>query len=805
VSRKERTPGAARVAPFALLRVASMPYDDLVALAPPRTIEQLAAADTAGERAERARAPLEEELFRAIGACEDRRARNVAIELRRNIHNGRTVRVTADDLARSGVPCSIALRALLEARREATAAIAHAVDEAERGLREEQEEWIRPRIRALFTSEDFLRPLALAAPQLSRRLLDERTRLPVDSKLQRTLLGYWMRAAAKTSPFSTFMHTGFVTVEGRSGGALELPLVEARESRSYVSSSILSALERAIPGAADASLSWNPTLRWLPEGLVEVLVGRRTSLMGRGWRSERLLRFRAHPALRAAHERLVAFSAGELDASFQNSGLSRDAASQLARLLAKNDVIRRARVLAAFDDPPEHALVAALATREEVPVEPLRELLQSAAKVSKGAATERVALVEKATAACERFASVEELKGLTVVLEDAFFAAPLGDVGSAMSALLQEAADALQPHVYARPAYAYMRAVFLERFGANGRCGDVLRFLSSLNDGLGGPEGPMRRPRERRDPREGPDSVAATALVQVAAADAEALARGEALAVVNQVLPGAGWLSARHAAGDAPGQEALRRSLRAWLRAAHAPLEPVDLSYCGDCNPLQAHPLVTDRVLWWPSEPLGAACPLPLAETELIADERGHLCLVDGDGKGVAPVYLGGTLPHHSWGPVFWLTVLGQRGHVDLFADGMPAPSREPVSHQPRRTVGRVVLDRARWTVQAEVLRRWAGGQGAARLRSFGGERRAHQIPRFFYATRLSLELLASSDARKPLWIDAMNPLCLDMLSALASTSEALSLVEALPDVASTWMRMAGKRHVTEYLLELLL
>jgi hypothetical protein len=215
--------------------------------------------------------------------------------------------------------------------------------------------------------------------------------------------------------------------------------------------------------------------------------------------------------------------------------------------------------------------------------------------------------------------------------------------------------------------------------------------------------------------------------------------------------------------------------------------------------------MLTDRVLAWPSEPLRGGNQLPLPETALIMDERGRLRLIDGDGALVAPVYLGGTMPHHSWGPVFWLTVLGQPWQVELFDGAALAPAGAPVSHEPRRTSGRVVLARARWTVSSEVVRLWLRGGGAARLRSFGGERNAWQIPRFFYATRLSFQIEASGDARKPLWIDAMNPLCLDMLASLASTSETLRIVEALPDLGSTCMRMVGKPHVTEHLLEVLL
>src|SRR6267143_3462891 len=77
------------LAPFALLRIAAVPYRSLRSLAPPKTTSLIRHTLNARQTMEHLRPLLENLLYRAIPAIGDRKTRGAALQLCRDVHNGR--------------------------------------------------------------------------------------------------------------------------------------------------------------------------------------------------------------------------------------------------------------------------------------------------------------------------------------------------------------------------------------------------------------------------------------------------------------------------------------------------------------------------------------------------------------------------------------------------------------------------------------------------------------------------------------------------------------------------------------------
>jgi hypothetical protein len=303
-----------------------------------------------------------------------------------------------------------------------------------------------------------------------------------------------------------------------------------------------------------------------------------------------------------------------------------------------------------------------------------------------------------------------------------------------------------------------------------------------------------------------PVHVAVT--VQFDAADEIALAGGSGTVVLNECYPGHSWLAARHAAGDAPFHERLRRELRTWLTSAYAPAEPVDLLISTDCNTLQAHPRLTRRAIRFPPEPTAVRQPwvVPLTRVSLHLDPIcGTLRLTDQDGVELAPVYLSTTVPQPLWGEAFWLATLAWPHRIRRPVEELrpPAGPDTAVLALPRRSVGRVLLHRASWWITSDWLRStWYRRAGMGRLIDVAAVCRAYGIPRQFFAHVPRTVRPTVANDHKPLWIDTRNPFCLDILKPMLGRTRWLHIAEALPSTP-VWPVLAGKPHVAELLVDL--
>jgi hypothetical protein len=118
----------------------------------------------------------------------------------------------------------------------AAAVVIAAEQEADAALEAEIETHLRPRLREAAMSDALRRPLVLASPALSDALSrsDRQPSTPGPTKCERSLVAYLARAAAKTSPFSAFMHCALMELdEGDGPSTVRLPDA-ARRTRAYV-------------------------------------------------------------------------------------------------------------------------------------------------------------------------------------------------------------------------------------------------------------------------------------------------------------------------------------------------------------------------------------------------------------------------------------------------------------------------------------------------------------------------------------------------------------------------------------------
>jgi hypothetical protein len=394
-----------------------------------------------------------------------------------------------------------------------------------------------------------------------------------------------------------------------------------------------------------------------------------------------------------------------------------------------------------------------------------------------------------------------------LVLEDGFFSTCYGPVGGMVTELLREVAIVLKPYVVEKPAYSELRQCFIRHFGRGGVCHDLVTFLrtAALEICAAGWRPGVAAHNATPTPPRGillPVGV----FLQFAAPEGGLPSR-HMLAIINQLHTGCGALSARYASGQAPFHQALQRHLRAWMHTVTCPREPVDLLICGECNPLQAHPQVTDRVLIWPGEPCCGATPLLASDVVLQHHENSDLLqLYDRHGVAIAPVYLGTTVLGPASGPLYWLTVLAQPYEI-MRPHSTISPPADPVdvACYPRRTVGRVVLQRAVWWMHTRRLRDiWFRRTGVAQLLDVASDCQHLGIPRFVFARPpVQTHSTVAIGEHKPQWIDTRNPLCLSLLEHMIAAQEWLALVEAIPDGQTAWPYIEGVPYATEFLMEL--
>lgn len=102
------------------------------------------------------------------------------------------------------------------------------------------------------------------------------------------------------------------------------------------------------------------------------------------------------------------------------------------------------------------------------------------------------------------------------------------------------------------------------------------------------------------------------------------------------------------------------------------------------------------------------------------------------------------------------------------------------------------------------LRRRWFAATGAQRLYETERDRRALGMGRVLYATPLLKQIVAGdASGHKPLWIDTRNPMVLDLLGRSCRRVEAVALSPAFPDADTAAVRIDGRPHAGEIMVEL--
>jgi hypothetical protein len=256
------------LAPFCLLRVTALPYQALDALRMPETEMLLERIVRAEESMERHRAELTDLLHGLVPKLDHHPGlrRNV-LNLRRDIHNRRPSKVSPEDgslpLELLDAPDRERLSDWFQAQRE----LADAERALEPVMLREIQTHLRPALRRPLETASFRKGLAFASQSVARDVARKRiSTLPRPDNLERSLLGYLGRAAAKTSPFSSFMSLSVVAVDRDSDAAPPQAFDATLTSGIRLNRGAISRLHRlSLREAADAAhpprLFANPTLK----------------------------------------------------------------------------------------------------------------------------------------------------------------------------------------------------------------------------------------------------------------------------------------------------------------------------------------------------------------------------------------------------------------------------------------------------------------------------------------------------------------------------------------------------------------
>ncbi|MBG0827798.1 lantibiotic dehydratase [Planomonospora sp. ID67723] len=634
------------------------------------------------------------------------------------------------------------------------------------------------------------------------------------SKTSRSVLSYAVRAARKTSPFSTF--TGIGMDGRRSGGRSNTALSQThvfawlqalvRDER-LVTAFDLEPIEavRTIDGEPRALVSAyriGDAFAWRTDEMIDISVYRKVmqSLagIGRAGAAEYMIRLGGADPF-AALQRLL------------DAGMLRVVAPWVrgdpAPLLAVADNVRRVGT--------EYA--AAMA-------DTLRRLHADALALADHDGPRRVrtleAMADRAQTELKRLGVAEDRTGFAVY-DDAETIVDVPSLGDHVEADLRELAERMRPMIFRSHMYDMLVDIFVERYGAGGRCPDALRFCMEVSNtpdltrrlyaAIRADAQTRGRATERAWLPVGPSSAPPTVAVayQLAAESEQALHRGGHRLVVNQLNPGSGGLVARFRT-VLDGPDGLADRLRAWTSGNFPEAQPRELVISADVNGLQYACCGAIPALTWPSElPLAdGGDTLAVSELSVVHDAAaGTLTLLDPHGRPVAPVYLGVVPQHLVLGPARYLMVIGdpwvQGSGLSCArspSDRITEPAGE-VETTARQGFGRVVTKRATWRIRpADFPRPERGEPAAGYFHRADRWRRRLGIPEEVFLSLETPGISMEHGKRKPVLLDFRSPHSLHAAAGLAVDGVvAMSLAESLPGRHGYWLPGPDGRHAVEH------
>lgn len=814
--------GSTRLAPYALIRSATQPIRKVSGLRLTRSMELLERARKKkaqlNARAER----LANSIYSVVPECDGKDLRRAVIQLRRDLFNSRRPDLGAIDLdALNAIQDSDLSKRLIEYRNqwesfeelEAQAASAHRDELAS----------LCSKVWALLEDRKFSRAVLGANGKfLARAWRHKGKRMKAKQKrrIERTLVNYLTRSACKTSPLGSFMRVNPVGFDALQSAPCQAGGNAGERSETHLNRGIVAKLYEAALDTRDLEslngLRLNSGLRLSARGRAEGLVWRAVTLLDRPWRQEQRATFRFHPGLLRALGQLPArFNGQELVQRLRSVPMSAETAQRIGRQLIERGVVLYAPIIDTFSEDELGPLEefasghggGAMATVLQFFCSGMRahanELEASSADRLGGLA----GVAESHVSQAQEGLGLDSQDLCRPVISQTCFleGEDRGTLGRPVIDLLGDLADFVQHECVLNPAYLFLEQAFNEEFGV-GECSDPLSFLSSLSPRLEYAEELETSLAQDRPPPQGTRFTFSSFVQLFDDGDTS-----ETRLVVNRVYEGIGWMAARFAHGDTASAAWLRSRMAEWITAQANPEVAAELPIGGHCNDLQAHPMLTKKVLAWPGEPLLACRPgqVPLESLRIVRNkETGLLKLVDPDGIAILPIYLGAALPTPGWGSAYWLRLIANPVAIRRPKAGPDSRDGSLVQFVPRTEYGSVVLRRARWFVDSNFLAtEFLAGDGLSRLKGALTFCRKYGIPERFYAQVPEVETAIRTgrhDHRaKPLFIDVAIPWCLDLLERLVKSSTRMVLSEPLPDTGSPGDDGCEDRYATEILAEL--
>ncbi|WP_207930446.1 lantibiotic dehydratase [Streptomyces hainanensis] len=872
-------------------RVAGLPLDVVRGL---RATASRAWADEVLDAADRSTATGErvaDLLHDLVGSNEDEAARRALLRLRREVFNNRRPRDPDADLALVADLDQAAAEALADwlAARELLAGR----EAAGPGLLEAELREGRAALRRLAADARLRSGVLLASPPLDAELDAFLAAAPGKGgkrarKTERSLLAYLYRTACKTSPFSTFTGVALGTLHDAGDAAsAEEPLALAGPWTSHprLNVLVLGRVAEAVvadPGRrADLPVAPAPgwgreddrvryVRRWVTAGDDDTAVTfdtvrDRVFFLRRSGVLERMLAlFGERPGLRYGElVRWLAADRGEPAA---------DVERYLAALVEVGMVQVPSLSTGAHDTDPLRAFQESLralgrpwATRAAAALDGPAGCLARYPVASPAERRALLAELRERLAGVQRELGVEQPRVPRTVLYEDVTAPAVSASRAAFSAALAEPLRSVERVLPAfdltLPQRLTFKGFFLARFGAGGRCDDLLRLIHDFHEDFFDQylSFTSRKPRfdaeGRHTPEEnwlglpqlkaldaarqvfqdgvrarwaghqdggGGELVLDDALLAAVAAELEPLPRGlelyshhvqlaaagpgEPLVVLNRSYGGLSFPFSRfthcHDGLSARLRDRARRLQPPGAVFAEVTGGPVTSN-------LNLHGELTDHEIVCPGETssVPADRQLHLADLSLVHDRAADRLVLRSArlGREVVPVYLGYLVPLALPEVPRTLLLLSptSMSPLDVWG-GIPAgPERDGVTHRPRVRHGRLVLGRRGWTAPATALPpRATGGGDADWYLGWRRWRRHHGLPERVYATVTDGGARGATGA-KPQYVDLESPLSLLAFEGLVRRPEARVVFrEALPDQEGPLLGSEQGAHVTEFAVE---
>ncbi|UED87396.1 lantibiotic dehydratase [Streptomyces profundus] len=878
--------------PRFVLRVAGLPVDAVRALRSPAARDWADEVLAERERLRAAAESLGDLLHDLVAGRDDEAVRRALLKLRREVFN---LRLPRNPDAALALVASVDPEAAPPLARwlseRATLAEAEAAGDA---LLTAELTRTRAALRELLAEERLRDGVLLASPALDGQLdafagtppnrADKRGR-----KIERSLLAYLYRTARKTSPFSTFtgVALGRLAEEGQGPGAAAV----AGDWRGHPRLNVLAVGRIADAVVADparrADLPVAPAPGWgLDEDRVRyvrrwVTAGDDDTAVTFDTVKDRLFFLRRSGVLdrmlalfdRAEQVRygeVAAWLAKDLDA----------APDEVERYLAALLDVGMVRVpclsLQAHDTDPLVAFQRSLRTLERPWAVRVANALDGPADCLRrfpaaDPAGRRALLAELRG----QLADIQRELGIaeprvprTVLYEDTV--AP--EVTAGRDAWTEALAEPLRSVERVLPAFDLtlpqrltFRGFFLARYGAGGRCDDLLKLIHDFHEDffdqylsftsrrtafnakgdyvpeenwLGLPQlravdaarrtfvdGVRARWAARQEAGTDGELVLDDGLFDATEAELGALPREpahhshhvqlageEPLVVLNRSYGGLHFPFSRftHCFDDGDARGALSVELREHARRLQPP-GAVFAEVTGGpvTSNLNLHGRLTDYEIVCPGETssVPADRQLRLEDLSIVHDkDTDRLSLRSARlGCEVIPVYLGYLVPLALPEVPRTLLLLSPTSMAPLDVWG-GVPEAEPergVTRRPRVRYGRLVLARRSWRAPAEVLPPRAAGSGdAAWFLSWQRWRREHGLPARVFATVKDSAARGATGA-KPQFVDVDSPLSLLAFEGLLRSNEAVvTFREALPDEEGPHLRTERGAHVMELAVE---